>query len=62
MAKRPAPEVVTLSPTQLEELLAKLAGLLPAEIYQLVAPSYHEKPMWCETVPHKGVQPVAQKD
>ena len=39
MAKSRAPEVVTLSPTQLEELLAKLVGLLPAEIYQLVAKS-----------------------
>ena len=39
MAKSRAPEVVTLSPTQLEELLAKLAELLPAEIYQLVAKS-----------------------
>ena len=39
MAKGSAPEVVTLSPTQLEELLVKLAGLLPAEIYQLVAKS-----------------------
>ena len=39
MAKSRAPEVVTLSPTQLEELLAKLAGLLPAEIYQLVEKS-----------------------
>jgi hypothetical protein len=39
VAKSRAPEVVTLSPTQLEELLAKLAGLLPAEIYQLVAKS-----------------------
>jgi transposase len=36
VAKRSAPEIVTLSPTQLEALLAKLAGLLPAEIYQLV--------------------------
>ena len=36
MAKSHAPEVVTLSPTQLEELLGKLAGLLPAEIYQSV--------------------------
>lgn len=39
MAKSRAPEVVTLSPTQLEELLAKLVGLLPAEIYQLVEKS-----------------------
>ena len=39
MAKSRAPEVVTLSPMQLEELLAKLAGLLPAEIYQLVEKS-----------------------
>jgi transposase len=39
VAKSRAPEIVTLSPTQLEELLAKLAGLLPAEIYQLVAKS-----------------------
>ena len=38
-AKSRAPEVVTLSPTQLEELLAKLSGLLPAEIYQLVEKS-----------------------
>ena len=39
MAKSCAPAVVTLSPTQLEELLAKLAGLLPAQIYQLVEKS-----------------------
>ena len=39
MAKSGAPEIVTLSPTQLDELLAKLAGLLPAEIYQLVEKS-----------------------
>jgi hypothetical protein len=39
VAKSRAPEVVTLSPTQLEELLAKLVGLLPAEIYQLVEKS-----------------------
>jgi transposase len=36
VAKHTAPEVVQLSPAQLEELLVKLAGLLPAEIYQLV--------------------------
>ena len=36
MAKKSAPEVVTLSPPQLEELLAKLAGVLPAESYQLI--------------------------
>jgi len=36
MAKSTAPEIVTLSPAQLEELLAKLAGLLPGEICQLV--------------------------
>ena len=39
MAKNRAPEIITLSPTQLEELLAKLAGLLPAEMYQLVEKS-----------------------
>jgi len=39
MAKSSAPDIVTLSPMQLEELLAKLAGLLPAEIYQLVEKS-----------------------
>ena len=36
MAKPRAPEIVSLSPPQLEELLAKLAGLLPAESYQLL--------------------------
>jgi transposase len=36
VAKKSAPEVVTLSPPQLEELLAKLAGVLPAESYQLI--------------------------
>ena len=36
MAKGSAPEVLALNPTQLEELLVKLAGLLPAETYQLV--------------------------
>jgi transposase len=36
MAKSTAPGITTLSPAQLEELLAKLALLLPAEIYQLV--------------------------
>ena len=39
VAKGRAPEVVTLSPPQLEELLVKLAGLLPAEVYQLVEKS-----------------------
>ena len=37
MAKGSGPEVVTLSPSQLEALLVQLAGLLPAETYQLVA-------------------------
>jgi transposase len=36
MAKSTAPEIVTLGPAQVEELLMKLAGLLPAETYQLV--------------------------
>jgi transposase len=36
MAKSTAPEIVELSPPQLEELLVKLAGLLPAPTYQLV--------------------------
>ncbi len=36
MAKQSTPEIVTLSPPQLEELLAKLAGVLPAESYQLL--------------------------
>jgi transposase len=36
MAKPSAPEIITLSPPQLEELLAKLAGVLPAETYQLI--------------------------
>ena len=36
MSKTKAPEVVELSTAQLEELLAKLAQLLPAELYQLV--------------------------
>jgi hypothetical protein len=36
VAKGSGPEVVALSPTQLEELLVKLAGLLPAETYRLV--------------------------
>lgn len=35
MAKS-TPEIVTLSPAQLEDLLVKLAALLPAESYQLV--------------------------
>lgn len=39
MAKSSPPDIVTLSPTQLEELLVKLAALLPAEIYQLVEKS-----------------------
>ena len=39
MAKNSAPDIVTLSSTQLEELLAKLAELLPAEIFQLVEKS-----------------------
>jgi len=34
--RRTAPEITTLSSAQLEELLAKLAALLPAEIYQSV--------------------------
>jgi transposase len=36
MAKSTAPEIVTLNPAQLEELLVKLAARLPAESYQLV--------------------------
>jgi transposase len=36
MAKPRAPEIVTLNSPQLEELLAKLAPLLPAETYQLI--------------------------
>ena len=36
MAKTSAPQVVELSPVQLEALLVKLAGALPAETYQLV--------------------------
>ena len=36
VAKHGAPEIVTLSPPQLEELLASLAGVLPAESYQLI--------------------------
>lgn len=36
MAKPGAPDIVTLSSSQLEELLAKLAGMLPAETYQLL--------------------------
>ena len=34
MAKSTAPEIVTLSSAQLDELLVKLAALLPAETYQ----------------------------
>ena len=37
MANRGAPQVVELSAAQLEALLVKLAGALPAETYQLVA-------------------------
>ena len=36
MAKPRAPEILSLSPGQLEELLVKLAALLPAETYQLI--------------------------
>jgi len=36
MAKPGAPDIVTLSSPQLEELLAKLAGMLPAETYQVL--------------------------
>ena len=36
MAKSKAPEIITLSAPQLEELLAKLVGMLPAETYQMV--------------------------
>lgn len=36
MAKEAAPDVVTLNPAQVEELLGKLAGLLPQETYQLI--------------------------
>jgi len=39
MAKASAPNIVTLSPTQLEELLTKLTPLLPTEIYQLIEKS-----------------------
>jgi transposase len=36
MAKGKTAEILSLSPAQLEELLVKLAALLPGEIYQLV--------------------------
>jgi transposase len=36
VAKSRAPEIVTLSPRQLEELLGKLTAVLPAETYQLL--------------------------
>jgi hypothetical protein len=36
MAKTTAPEIVALSTAQLEELLAKLAALVPAETYRLL--------------------------
>jgi transposase len=36
MAKPRAPEILSLSPGQLEELLVKVAALLPAETYQLI--------------------------
>ena len=36
MAKPRTPDLVTLSSPQLEELLVKLAGMLPAETYQLL--------------------------
>ena len=36
MAKASAPEVIPLSAAQLEELLVKLAGLVPAETYRLL--------------------------
>ena len=36
MAKPGKPDLVTLSSPQLEELLATLAGMLPAETYQLL--------------------------
>ena len=36
MATPRAPEIVTLSSPQLEELLAKLSRMLPAETYQLL--------------------------
>jgi transposase len=39
MAKSTAPEMVSLNSAQLEELLVKLAALLPAELYQLVEKS-----------------------
>ena len=36
MAKHPAPEVIQLTAAQLEELLVKLAALLPVETCQLL--------------------------
>ena len=36
MAKPPTPEIVELSPAQLEELLTKLVGLVPEETYRLL--------------------------
>jgi hypothetical protein len=36
MARSPAPEIIELSAAQLEELLAKLTGLVPTETYQLL--------------------------
>ena len=41
MAKGTAPQIVSLSSVQMEELLAKLATLLPAETYQLVEKLLH---------------------
>ena len=36
MAKTAAPEIIALSPSQLEELLVKMAGLVPPETYRVL--------------------------
>ena len=36
MAKSDTPELVSLDSAQLEELLTKVAGILPPETYQLI--------------------------
>ena len=55
MAKGTAPQIVSLSSVQMEELLAKLATLLPAETYQLVEKLLHTLQWLMGAIEAKGL-------
>src|SRR5438874_9401080 len=55
MAKGNTPEVMSLSPAQLEQLLVELAALLPAKTYQLVEALLRTLQWLMEVVQKKGI-------